>query len=302
MRKIRNTTHRFLIGLMALALFALPLALPPGAGAQSSKTFFEPFASASRGTTTASVINLTNVPSTGLVSFLDVTAQTGTNPTLDVVIQDGYTSTGPWSTLITFTQVTAATGNQVIAASRAPNRFLRPVATVGGTSTPKFTFTLHLMTYNAAALAVTTSQVGAATYTQWTLQGNNGATLVYGVNTELLTLATGATTTDTTGNLLPARSIIDSVTGEVTTLITTAVSWGLGDPTTAARFTATNAGAVTLGATLSGLDHWSGAVSTLATGPSQASAAKVRVTTNANPGAGVVRIVVFYHQVTAPTS
>jgi hypothetical protein len=52
-----------------------------------------------------------------------------------------------------------------------------------------------------------------------------------------------------------------------------------------------------------GLDHWSGAVSTLATGPSQAAAAKVRITcTGSNPGAGVVRLTVFYRTFTPPTT
>lgn len=41
---------------------------------------------------------------------------------------------------------------------------------------------------------------------------------------------------------------------------------------------------------------------TLATGPSQPSAAKVRVTTTGTPGAGAIRITVFYLSLTAPTS
>jgi parallel beta-helix repeat protein len=129
----------------------------------------------------------------------------------------------------------------------------------------------------------------------------NGAQWISGSATELLTLSTSGTTTDTTANLLPANSIIESVTTDVTTTITTAVSFSVGDPTTAARFSA-SAGGMTATSTRVGIDHWSGAVSTLATGPSQAAAAKVRITTNANPGAGVVRITVFYRQFVAPTS
>jgi len=258
------------------------------------------FSSGSRGTTTSNVFATMNENSA--VFQLDVTAQGGTNPTLDVVIQDGPTESGPWSTLVTFTQVTASTGNQVIAASRAPMPFLRAVGTVGGSATPVFTYTLFAILIQAAGVAVSSTQSGAATFTTLTVNGNNGAQVVYGFNTELLTLATGATTTDTTGNLLPATSIIDCVAGIVTTAITTAASWGLGDPTTAARFTATNAGAVAAGSKLTGIDHWSGAVTTLAAGPSQAAASKVRVTVNTNPGAGAVRIVVMYHQFVAPTS
>jgi hypothetical protein len=129
----------------------------------------------------------------------------------------------------------------------------------------------------------------------------NGAYALECSATESLTLATGATTTDTTGNLLPAGAIIDAVVTRVTTTITTAVSFSVGEATTAARFSA-SAGGMTSGSTRVGLDHMSGAVTTLATGPTQASAAKVRITCNANPGAGVIRITVFYRQFVAPTS
>jgi hypothetical protein len=129
----------------------------------------------------------------------------------------------------------------------------------------------------------------------------NGAYVIQCSATELLTLSTGAATTDTTANLLPADAIIDSVVTRVTTTITTAVSFSVGDPTTAARFSADAAG-LTAGSTRVGLDHMSGAVTTLAAGPTQAAAAKVRITLNATPGGGVIRITVFYRQFVAPTS
>lgn len=119
--------------------------------------------------------------------------------------------------------------------------------------------------------------------------------------TELVTIAAAAST-DTTIDL-PADSIIMAVTARVTTVIPTATSFSIGDPTTAARFksgvsTAANTTAV-------GIDHWSGAVSTLAAGPSQASAAKVRLTmAGGTPAAntGRVRVTIFYRQFVAPTS
>jgi hypothetical protein len=129
----------------------------------------------------------------------------------------------------------------------------------------------------------------------------NGASALECSITESLTLSTGAATTDTAANLLPVDAIIDSVVTRVTTTITTAVSFSVGDPTTAARFSA-SAGGMSAGSTRVGLDHMSGAVTTLAAGPTQAAAAKVRITCNANPGAGVVRITVFYRQFVAPTS
>lgn len=299
-----KTLRNALLGFLIVAMCSLPLALPRAVVAQggSGKNYFQVFGSAARGTTTSATQNISQVQSTGMVGFLDATAQSGTSPTLDVVVYDSYSSSGPWSTLITFTQITAATGNQVIAASRSPASYVRAIATVGGSSTPLYTFSLYVMAFGGPSIAVTTTQAGTASYTAWTLTGPNGSAITYGYNTELVTLATGAAVTDTTGNLLPANSVIDSVDGIVTTLITTAVSWGLGDPTTAARFTATNAGAVTLGTRLTGLAHWQGGISTDAAGPVQTSAAKVRITVNANPAAGAVRVVVFYHQVTAPTS
>lgn len=141
----------------------------------------------------------------------------------------------------------------------------------------------------------------SATTEEIVLRYVNGEEWRYGKVSELLTLATGATTTDTSANLLPANAIIESVMTRVTTDITTAVSFSVGDPTTAARFSA-SAGGLTTGSTRVGLDHWSGAVTTLAAGPSQAAAAKVRITTNANPGAGVIRITVTYRRLVAATS
>jgi len=132
-------------------------------------------------------------------------------------------------------------------------------------------------------------------------QSANGAVWQEAQASELLTLSTSAATTDTAANLLPANAIIEAVVTRVTTTITTAATFSVGDPTTAARFSA-SAGGITSGSTRVGIDHWSGAVTTLAAGPSQASAAKVRITCNATPGAGVIRITVFYRVFTPPTS
>jgi hypothetical protein len=129
----------------------------------------------------------------------------------------------------------------------------------------------------------------------------NGAQWKRGYATELLTLSTGGTTTDTAANLLPANAIIEAVVARVTTTITTATDWKLGDATTAGRFSAANA-VMTAGATAVGLEHQQGSVATNAAGPVQTAAAKVRVTTTGTPGAGVIRITVFYRQFVAPTS
>lgn len=128
--------------------------------------------------------------------------------------------------------------------------------------------------------------------------GGNGGFVEYGTAQELLTLSTSGTTTDTTANLLPANSYIDAVDARVTTTITTATSWQLGDAATAGRFSAVNA-VMTSGSTQVGTVQ---ADQTGAAGPRQVAAAKVRVTTVGTPGAGVIRIMVHYHSVTPPTS
>lgn len=126
----------------------------------------------------------------------------------------------------------------------------------------------------------------------------NGAEWIHGSASELLTIAAAATT-DTTANLLPANSIIESVVVRVTTVIPTAATFSVGDATTAARFATGVAVAATT--TAVGLTHCD---QTGAAGPKQTAAAKIRITPNVSPGAatGVVRITVFYRQFVAPTS
>ena len=128
-----------------------------------------------------------------------------------------------------------------------------------------------------------------------------GGKWVRGFVTELVTIAAAATT-DTTIQL-PANSVIEAVTGRVTVVIPTATGFNVGDATTAARFK-TGVG-VAANTTFIGIDHWSGAVATLAAGPSQATAAAVRLTmTGGTPAAntGRVRITIYYRTFVAPTS
>lgn len=118
--------------------------------------------------------------------------------------------------------------------------------------------------------------------------------------TEEVTLSTGGATTDTTANVLPANSVILAVYARVTETFGTAASYTLGDATTAARFLASTSD-VTAGDTAVGLAHREGGVSTDATGPTQASAAALRITANATPSAGKLLITVVYEKHTAPT-
>lgn len=142
---------------------------------------------------------------------------------------------------------------------------------------------------------------GTVVSAQDIVQDANGGQWVSGSSSELLTLSTSGATTDTTANLLPANSVIHSVVARVVTAITTATDWKLGDATTAGRFSAADA-TLTAGETQVGLVHQAGNITTTAAGPTQAAAAKVRVTTTGTPGAGAIRITVFWSKFIAPTS
>lgn len=83
---------------------------------------------------------------------LRIASVTGTNPTLDVVIQQSATVGGSYATIGTFAQKTAATGSEASgdAATRIAVRtslpYVRCGFTIGGTSSPTFTGTSVLLT------------------------------------------------------------------------------------------------------------------------------------------------------------
>ena len=135
---------------------------------------------------------------------------------------------------------------------------------------------------------------GGVTFGSSQVQGPNACETNFGITT----LSTGATTTDTGLNCLPLNAIIDVVVYRITTTITTAASFTVGDATTAGRFCASQS---TLTAGTTGICFVQ-ADQTGAAGPRQTSAAKVRITTNVNPGAGAIRLIAYYHTWTAPTS
>jgi hypothetical protein len=119
-------------------------------------------------------------------------------------------------------------------------------------------------------------------------------------NATNLTLSTGGLTTDTAATFLPANSVIEAVTAYVTTTITTTTNWALGDAGLATRFSAASTG-LSAGSTVIGLNHRDTAATT--PGPVQAAAAALRVTcSGANPGAGAIRIFVFYKKYSAPSA
>jgi len=79
--------------------------------------------------------------------YLDVTAVTGTTPTLDVKIQEKDPVSGKYFDLVSFTQQTAISSERKsygLGAGELLGKVIRYVATIGGT-TPSFTFSLSMV-------------------------------------------------------------------------------------------------------------------------------------------------------------
>jgi len=298
--KINRSIAVVLAFLLSFSFLALPVR---GQALDADKITREMFASAARGTATSSVKDVDGYP--GLVAYLSVTANSGTNPTLDLKIQDSPNG-NIWFDLVSFAQVTGSTNSQVVTPTRAPAKHIRAVGTVGGSSTPTFTYSCYVVAYKGAAVNIQSTLGGAGAFSSIVANGANGETSAIRYNTELITLSTGGATTNSSANLLPANSLILGVTAIITTAIVGADSTAvqLGDSTTAARFG--SGAALTAGTTIVGITHWNGNISTTATGPTQGSAASLRITLagggDNTPSAGAIRVSVIYLQFTPPTN
>jgi hypothetical protein len=108
-------------------------------------------------------------------------------------------------------------------------------------------------------------------------------------------LSTVGSATNTSLKCLPANAIIDAVVYRITSAITTATSFTIGDSSTANRFCTTQ-GTVTAGTT--GICFAQAGSSA----ERQATAAPVRVTANTTPASGAIRLIVYFHTWTPPNS
>jgi len=88
-------------------------------------------------TTTGNAIDVGGA--SGLDIYMSATAVSGTSPTLDAVIWSSADGT-VWISHTAFTQVTAAATE--LKSITSFGRYIRCVATIGGSSTPTVTFTL----------------------------------------------------------------------------------------------------------------------------------------------------------------
>ncbi len=128
---------------------------------------------------------------------------------------------------------------------------------------------------------------------------NNGGYYTNQSATELLTLNTGGVTTNTSGNLAPANSRIKAILVRVTTTITTAISFTVA--VTGGNVFSQIGTATTVNLTLtSGTTYV--LVPSLYADQFNTTATTLTVTTNANPGAGALRLTVIYEDYSAPTS
>ena len=102
------------------------------------KSLFD-LAAAITSTTNGTTVDNAASTANGGLGVISVIANSGTSETLDCIVQ--HSSDGSsWSTLGTFTQATGTTSQAItVAAGTTVNRYLRAVATLGGTS-PSFTF------------------------------------------------------------------------------------------------------------------------------------------------------------------
>ncbi len=109
----------------------------------TSGEFETPVPSAAR-TTSGNTAMLVDTSALGtpraIRAQLNVTAASGTTPTLDVAIQDSVDGVN-WNTVASFTQATAVTRQviNIITATTPIAPYLRVTWTIGGT-TPSFTF------------------------------------------------------------------------------------------------------------------------------------------------------------------
>lgn len=168
-----------------------------------------------------------------------------------------------------------------------------------GSATPS-TAVFTALTVSGASV-LDTAQLGSAIFSDYATVGlSTQGQKKHGIASESIILNVGAAFTESAGNLLPADSIIEAVVAKVTQTITTAANWKLGDAGQTARFLPVTTDLAS-GTKKVGLAHRDPTVATADLGPVQSAAAKLRITLNANPGAGTIFVAVLYSQFVAAT-
>lgn len=135
------------------------------------------------------------------------------------------------------------------------------------------------------------------------LAPTHGGYHLFALRDEEITLSTLALTTDSSTNILLGSSLQFPVLGFITQTISGGgvAKFRVGDPTTNDRFEPDNLN-LTAGSGFWMYKHWTGGIATDAAGPTQVSAAKVRITVDAIPTQGKMRIVTLALTGSPPTS
>jgi hypothetical protein len=82
------------------------------------------------------------VPSVTLPFVLDVSAASGTSPTLNVVVEESVDGGNSWTNKASFAQKTGA-GSETISVSPPHRDYMRVRWTISGTGSPSFTFSVR---------------------------------------------------------------------------------------------------------------------------------------------------------------
>jgi hypothetical protein len=188
-----------------------------------------------------------------------------------------------------------------VGVSRFALSFLHPTANISWYSGSAYDISISRVGVNTVGIG-TNPQVatdGTLKGGAFAATGSGGAAATLTQSSEILSLSTAETTTATLTSLLPANAQILFITGRVTTAITTAASYTVA-PTGGAAWVLSGTATTSLTGLAAGstfvLVPPSGATYTTST------ANTLTVTTNANPGAGAIRLVPFYVAITPPSS
>ena len=132
--------------------------------------------------------------------------------------------------------------------------------------------------------------------------GSFGSFIEYNVtgcetNFGITTVNTGSATTTTGASCVLASAIVDAVVIRTTTTITTAASFSVGVSGSTSRYCAAGTTNITVNQTTVCTAQINGGTSFNSSG-----LVAIVVTFNTTPGAGAMRIIVYSHQATAPTS
>lgn len=173
-KQIRGLVEAAVFATVMTLLVMMPLmaATPIASAAQqapegTTKVYKTPFTSAARGTATSAAYQTSDA--NVVVAVLTVTAKSAGATSLDVKLQDSIDTAGTTFADMpggAFTQVTTSTAGPLrITVQAPPGKYVQVVGTVGGSSTPTFTYHVELMFLRLTGGLNISSAADAATLT-----------------------------------------------------------------------------------------------------------------------------------------